>query len=462
MAQGYSLDRRSFLRNAGLAALAGAVGPATDPVGAVTRVAAGSGGAPPAGRFDFDTVYSRFGTECIKYDQQIRTYGKGSIQVGLGIADMDFRAAPCITKALQERIGHENWGYLDLGAAGPAMAESIAAWNKRHYGVTIDPATVVLTTGVHPALIFAIQAFSPRGGKVLLTTPAYDGFYSDLDFTGTIAEESPMKFENGRYRFDYEDFERRIGHDTHTFILCNPHNPTGNCWSAEELTKIGEICLRRRVVVLADEIHCDFMAKGQKHTPFASLPNKAIVDNSLTFNAASKSFNVSSHKVGWFYSTNPDLLASVKPYVRADLTTLGIVANRAAYAEGDEWLNQAAAYIDANRDFVASYVHDRIPSVKVTKGEGTYLCWLDVSELMERIGARKLAEERNRTKAPADPKRTPEEMTQRYLVERAKVHINPGSAYGKGGAGHMRMNIATSRKLLELALGNIAAAVKNL
>jgi cysteine-S-conjugate beta-lyase len=462
MAQGYSLDRRSFLRNAGLTALVGAMGPGTNPVRAVTSVAAKSGGAPPAGRFDFDTVYARFGTECVKYDQQIRTYGKASVQVGMGIADMDFRAAPCITRALQQRFEHENWGYLDMGAVTPPLAEGIAAWNKRRYGVTIDPASFVFTTGVHPALIFALQAFSPRGSKVLLTTPVYDGFYSDLAFTGTIAEESPMRLENGRYSFDFADFERRISHDTHTFILCNPHNPTGTCWSPEELTRIGEICLRRRVIVLADEIHCDFISKGQRYTPFASLRNKDIVDNSITFNAASKSFSLSAHKVGWFYSTNPELTARVTPYVRADLTTLGIVANRAAYAEGEEWLNQAAAYIDASRDFVASYIDDRIPSIKLTKGEGTYLCWLDVSEVMERIGASKLADEYNRTKAPTDPKRTPEEMMQRYLVERAKVHMNPGSAYGKGGAGHMRMNIATSRKMLELALGNIAAAVSHL
>ncbi len=311
MAHIQRVNRRSFLQNAGLTALAGAVGRPPVPLGAMRGAEAGIGTPAADGRFDFDTVYSRLGTDCVKYDQQIRTFGKGSVQVGMGISDMDFRAAPCITKALQARLGHENWGYLDMGATTPAMGESVAAWSRRRYGVTIDPATLVFTNGVHPALIFAIQALSPRGSKVLLTTPAYDGFYSDLVYTGTIAEESLMRFENGRYRVDYADFERRISHDTHTFILCNPHNPTGNCWSAEELTKIGEICLRRRVVVLADEIHCDFVSKGERYTPFASLPNKDIVNNSISFNAASKAFNLSAHKVGWFYSTNADLMARV-------------------------------------------------------------------------------------------------------------------------------------------------------
>jgi cystathionine beta-lyase len=328
--------------------------------------------------------------------------------------------------------------------------------------VAIDPATIVFTNGVHPALISVIQAFQPRGTKVLLATPGYDGFYVDLAFTGTVAEESPMKFENGRYRMDYEDLERRIGPDTHLFILCNPHNPTGNCWSPEELTRVGEICLRRRVVVLSDEIHCDFVSKGNKHTPFASLPNRDIVNNSISFNAASKSFNVSSHKVGWFYSTNPDLLARVAPYVRHDITTLGMVANHAAYVDGEEWLSQAAAYIDGTHELTASYITDKIPGIKVSKAEATYLCWLDVSDVMERIGAARQADEYNRAKKASDPARTPEMVAQRFFVERAGVHMNPGSAYGKGGGGHMRMNIATSRKLVELALSNIAAAVRSL
>jgi cystathionine beta-lyase len=461
MAHIHRVNRRSFLQNAGLTALAGAV--AHPPVAVSARPAAGGIGARPAdGRFDFDTVYPRIGTECVKYDQQLRTFGKGSIDVGMGISDMDFRAAPCITKALQARLAHENWGYLDMGTATPAMAESVAGWNRRHYGVTIDPAALVFTNGVHPALIFAIQALSPRGSKVLMTTPAYDGFYGDLVYTGTLPEESPMRFENGRYSVDFADFERRISHETNTFILCNPHNPTGNCWSAEELTKLGEICLRRRVVVLADEIHCDFVSKGQRYTPFASLPNQDIVNNSISFNAASKAFNLSAHKMGWFYSTNADLMARVMPFVRNDLTTLGIVANRAAYAEGDEWLNQVATYVEGNREFVVSYLHDKIPTIRLAKPQATFLCWLEVGALMERIGASKLADDYNRKKAPTDPKRTPEDMLQRFLVERAKVHMNPGSNYGKGGGGHMRMNIAASRKQLELALSNIAAAVKSL
>ena len=164
---------------------------------------------------------------------------------------------------------------------------------------------------MHPGLIAALKTFSPKGSKVLLQTPTYNGFYSDLRESQTMAEESPLKFVNGKFEMDFDDFERRISIDTHSFILCNPQNPTGNCWSAEDLLRIGEICLKHRVVVLADEIHCDWVSKGQKYTPFASLPNKAVVDNSITFKAASKSFGLAAHKIAWYYSTNPDLMARV-------------------------------------------------------------------------------------------------------------------------------------------------------
>jgi cystathionine beta-lyase len=261
---------------------------------------------------------------------------------------------------------------------------------------------------------------------------------------------------------DFDDFERRISIDTHSFILCNPQNPTGNCWSAADLLRIGEICLKHRVVVLADEIHCDWVGKNQKYTPFASLGNKAVVDNSLTFKAASKSFGLAAHKVAWFYSTNPALMARVDPYHRADLNTLGLVANHAAITEGEEWLRQANAYVDANHELVVNFVNDKIaPMIKVHRAQGTYLTWLDVTGVAEKINSKKLAEDYNRTKAANAPKLTPEQMVERYFVKTAKVHLNQGASYGKGGENHMRMNIGTSRKLVELALNNLAAACRN-
>ena len=459
MLQTDGLNRRAFLRNAGLTALAGAAAGSSNPLMAAAAGAAFQ--APTNGKYDFDTTFNRFGSHSTKFDQQIRVYGKGSVEVGMGIADIDFKAAPCITDALNARMKHENWGYLDMGEATPMMTEAVAAWNKKHYGIDIDPNTIVLANGVHPGLIAALITFSPKGSKVLLQTPTYNGFYSDLTASQTKAEDVPLKFVNGKFAMDFDEFERRISIDTHTFLLCNPQNPTGNCWSAEDLTRIGEICLKHRVVVLADEIHCDWVGKGQKYTPFASLPNKAIVNNSLTFKAASKSFGLAAHKIGWFHSTSPDLLARVKVNHRADLNTMGMVANQAAITQGDEWLRQANEYVDGTHDMVVNYIGDKIPMIKTHRAQGTYLTWLDVTAVADKINSKQQAADYNKSKPANMPALTPEQMVERFFVKHAKVHLNQGAGYGTGGANHMRMNIGTSRKLVETALNNIANACKS-
>ena len=453
MSQNSGLNRRSFLRNTGLAALAGAVAP-----GSSLAAAAGAALAPgDSTKFDFDTPLNRFGTDSVKYDQQIRVFGKDSVQVGMGIADMDFRVAPAITKALMDRMQHENWGYFDMPKS---FSEGIIAWNKKRYGLNVNPDSVVITTGVHPGIIAALRTFCPPGSKVLLNTPTYNGFYGDLTATGTKPEENRMKVVDGRYSIDFEDFERRISNDTNAFILCNPQNPTGNAWSPEDLMRLGEICLRRRVVVLADEIHCDWVTKGNKYTPFASLPNKAVVNNSITFKAASKSFGLAAMKCAWFFSDNMDFITRVKVNNRADLTTMGVLASKAAYSGGEDWLNQCVDYVDGNHEFVQSYFKANIPMIKVAKPQGTYLAWLDVSQVAEKINAKQLAVDASKKLAAGMKPLSSEQMVERWFVANAKVHMNAGTSYGAGGENHMRMNIATSRKTLTLALNNIASALK--
>jgi cysteine-S-conjugate beta-lyase len=454
MSQSEALNRRAFLRNAGMTALAGAVGAGTSPLAA----AAGAALEPANGRYDFDTVYNRVGTDCIKWDQQIRTYGKDNIAVGMGIADMDFRAAPGITRALLERIQHENWGYLDVPRS---YIDSIVTWNKRRYGADINPDLLMHAAGVHPALISALRAFSPPGSKVLVQTPTYNAFFTDIALVGCRAEQNPLRLVNGRYEMDFEDLERRISHDTNTLILCNPQNPTGNCWTREDLARLGEICARRRVVVLADEIHCDFVMKGNRYTPFSTLDDKTIVMNSITFKSASKSFNLAATKCAYMYSDNADYMARVKATGhRQELNTLGMVASRAAYNECGDWLDQVVAYIDGNLEFVEAFVRSNLPLVEFVKPQGTYLAWLDVSQVVDRIGAKRLAAEANNARAASAPVVTAETMVERYFVKSAKVQMNAGSSYGDGGEGHMRMNVATSRKLVDLALQNLAGALR--
>jgi cystathionine beta-lyase len=461
MSQQRGLNRRAFLRSTGLAALAG------------TSIGAGQIGTggpalapratPASSRYDFDAIVSRLGTDCTKFDGQNRIFGKDSVEVGMGIADMDFRAAPAITKALHGRMQHDVWGYMDMnGPAAAAYRQGIIDWNKRRYNVTINPANLILTNGVHPALVATLQTFCPRGSKVLMTTPVYNGFYSDFPYAGVTAEESPMRLVNGRYEIDFEDFERRATSDTKVFLLCNPQNPTGNCWSESDLLRLGEICLRKGVIVLADEIHCDFVNKGQKYTPFSTLPNKAVVNNSITYKAASKSFGLAAMKQAWMFSDNADLVARVKANYLIELNIPGLIANKAAYAEGEDWLNQLVEYIDGNQTFAADFIAAKIPLIKHVKPQGTYLAWIDVTSVAERIGAKKLADEANRDRPAGAARLTPEQMVERFFVQNAKVQLNQGASYGLGGANHMRMNLATSRRMVERGLTNIAKALEKI
>jgi cystathionine beta-lyase len=401
MSQPNGLNRRAFLRNAGLTALAGAAAGTHAPLLAATADAAPAAQASN-GTFDFDTVYNRFGTDSTKFDQQIGRYGKDSVQVGMGIADIDFKAAPSITEAINARVKHENWGYLDMDKWTPQMTESVAAWNKRRYGVTIDPKTIILSNGVHPALIAALKTFSPKGSKVLLTTPTYNGFYGDLTASETKAEESPLKFVNGKFQFDFDDFERRISYETNTFILCNPQNPTGNCWSQEDLLKIGEICLKHRVIVLADEIHCDWVSKGQKYTPFASLPEQGRRRQQ-------------PHVQGGEQVVRPrgaqDRRGSIRPTRSSGARQAESIAptstrsasspTTAAITDGEEWLRQANEYVSGTHDFVVNFVAGQDSADQGASREGTYLTWLDVTAWQSGSARRSWPDDYNRTK-PAE------------------------------------------------------------
>lgn len=450
MARDGGLDRRSFLRHAGVTAVAGTVGAAMPaPARAVQP-------GQPDGRYDFDTIHNRIGTDSSKWDAQIAKYGREQIEVGMGTADQDFRIAPAITRALRERVAHQNFGYL---TKPQSYLESIVDWNRRRYGLEIAPETILHSDGVHPAIISTLRAFCPPGSKILLHTPGYNGFYTDIRVVGAVAEECPLRLVNGEYSMDFEDLERRIDHDTHAFVLCNPQNPTGNVWSRADLMQLGEICTRRRVVVLADEVHCDFVSRGHRYTPYATLEDEAIVRNSITFKSVSKSFNLSALKCAYLFSTNPDYLARIlgAGQHQQGINTLGLIAAETAYNECEDWLDQLVAYIDGTQTLVESLLRTQVPSVRAVKPQGTYLAWLDVSAAMDRV-----ATGGDLPDAPSSvDEETPEQRFQRYLVAHARIHINPGSSYGTGGAGHMRMNVATSRQLVERAVSNLAGALAN-
>lgn len=441
MSKNVALDRRSFIKSAGMTALAGASG------ALATGVNAQSSSRMNNGMFDFDTVYNRVGSNCSRWDSPPKRYGAGKIKHAMGVATMDFEAAPCITEALMERVQHHNWGYM---SSTDSLRDAIVNWNGERHGLDLDPESVVVSDGVYPGVIAALRSFAPKGTKVLMLTPTYDGFPYHCRHTQVIQTQSEMIFKDGTYEIDWADLESKMTPDTQAMIVCNPQNPTGNVWSEEDLLRIGRLCLENQIIVLSDEIHSDIVREGHHYVPFASLPDKAVVDNSITFNAVSKTFNLAGMKNAYFFTTNPVLLGRIKQHHRGDLSTLGVVANEAAYRHGAGWFDQVKPYLDNNHKIVADAV-EKIPGLSATKAQGTYLAWLDFTPVLEAIGAKEMA--------ISHGKSSPEHYFQDWLVEHSGVYLNPGSNYGSGGEGHMRMNLGSSRIVVQEAMDSLAAAI---
>jgi len=220
--------------------------------------------------------------------------------------------------------------------------------------------------------------------------------------------------------------------------------------------RIGELCLEHQITVLADEIHCDFVMKDQTFTPFSSLPDKDVVANSLTFKAISKTFSLAAHKNGYWFTTNPVLRDRVRYNHRVDLNTLGMVANEAGYREGAPWVDELLVYIDGNHSYAEAYMQERNLGMKYTKAQGTYLAWVDVSGLMDKIDAHGKAKASQNSDQPMRPG----DIVEYWLVENAGVQLNPGANYGPGGEHFMRMNLGAPRPLIKKALDSIADAVR--
>jgi cystathionine beta-lyase len=441
------LNRRSFMKGAGMTALAGAAGT----VATVASAQESASSAIPRlsnGKYDFDTPYNRVGFNCARWDSPPKRYPEGTFKYGMGVASMDFECAPCITEALHERVSHHSWGYM---SSTDGLRDGILRWNGERHGVDLSSDMVTISDGVYPGMIAAMRSFVPRGSKVLLSTPAYSGFYSMARAANIEIVDSPMLYKNDRYEINWEDLEAKMTSDIRAMIVCNPQNPTGNVWTEEELLRVGRLCLDHEIVVLSDEIHSDVIRAGHRYIPFASLPDEAVVNNSISFNAISKTFNLAGMKNAYYYSKSTRMLERVNKYHRAELSTLGVVANEAAYNEGGEWFEQANVYMDENHSFIENYVKQHMPTVGYIRNEGTYMTFLNFTKTMAAVGA----EEQYKS----HDKASPEHYFQDWLVHNSGVYLNPGADYGTGGAGHMRMNIASSRLVIADVLEAMADAV---
>lgn len=379
----------------------------------------------PERNLNFDEIIERKGTDCLKYDFAVKR-GKPEDVLPFWVADMDFRTTSYVEDALIERAKHGIFGYSE---SQEDYFHAIAGWMHRRHHWDVEPDWLIKTPGVVFALAMAVKAFTEAGDCVLIQQPVYYPFSEVIQDNGRVVVSNDLYLgTDNRYHIDLEDFEQKIvEHHVKLFLLCNPHNPSGRVFTREELTGMGEICLKHGVTVVCDEIHNDFVFQGE-HTVFASI-KKEYADISVTCTSPSKTFNLASMLISNIFIPNEKLRQRFQHEVNAagisQLSVLGLVATQAAYEHGDEWYEKMMAYVKSNIDYARNYVEEYLPGVKMINGEGTYLVWLD----FRGTGIET------------------EELDRRIIYD-AKLWLDSGKIFGKTGEGFQRINVAAPRKTI--------------
>lgn len=373
-------------------------------------------------KYDFDKITQRRGTNSYKWDS---TDDKEVLP--MWVADMDFPTAPCIINALKKRVEHGIFGYTRVPEE---YYDAVISWFSRRHHWKPRREWFIYTSGVVPALSAVIKALTNVGDKVLTLTPVYNCFFSSIRNNGCELDSCALRYEDNTFSIDYEDLERRAADPKTTLmLLCNPHNPSGRVWTREELRRIGDICIKNNVVVVADEIHCELVHPGFTYTPFASV-SEEFQKHSVTCVAPSKAFNIAGLQIANIIVENDKWRQRIDKAINinevCDVNPFGVIATIAAYNEGEEWLNQLLQYIHGNYLFFKDYCEEHLPQLPVAPLEGTYLAWIDCRSLG-----------------------IPSEELEEELMKEAKLWLNAGSMYGKEGEGFMRWNLACPRQLVK-------------
>lgn len=386
---------------------------------------------------DFDKVVNRVGTNSLKYDFALER-GKPKDVLPLWVADMDFPTSSYIVEALEKRVNHGIFGYSDTKRE---YFEAVANWMKQHHDWEVREEWLVRTPGVVFALAMAVQAYTEPGDAVLIQQPVYYPYTSVVeDNNRRVVSNNLYQGQGGRYQIDFEDFERKIVKEKiKLFLLCSPHNPVGRVWTWEELTTIGDICLRHGVIVVSDEIHQDLVFQG-KHLVFADLKPE-YADMTVTATSPSKTFNIAGLQVSNIFISNKELRERFEAKIAAtgysQLNVMGLVAAQAAYEHAEEWYQAMMRYVASNMQYVRGFLQKRLPQIRMTQLEGTYLVWLDCRGL------------------GLSPK-----QLEHLILEEAGLWVDSGAMFGVSGEGFERFNIACPRKTLEQAMEKLEAAIK--
>lgn len=381
-------------------------------------------------KYDFDSVIDRHGTGSLKWDVK-----EGELP--MWVADMDFRTAPEIVEAIAKRVEHGVYGYSVMPEE---WYRAYIGWWERRHGLAMERDGLIFCTGVVPAISSVVRKLTTPAEKVLIQTPVYGVFFNCILNNGRQVIENPLSYDGQEYSIDFEDLEEKLSDpQTSLMILCNPHNPIGKIWDRETLAKIGALCKKHNVTVLADEIHCDLTDPNREYVPFASV-NEECRDISVTAVAPTKTFNLAGLQTAAVYVHDKVLWHKVWRGLNTDEVAepnaFAVTAAVAAFTEGEEWLKQLNGYIAGNKAVVREFLQSELPQVKPVPSQATYLLWLDCTEVTD--DAKKLAE---------------------FIRRETGLFLSHGNQFGGNGNRFLRMNIACPKVVLKDGLERLKTAV---
>ena len=382
-------------------------------------------------KYDFNKVQDRIGSDSIKWEKQLK-FGTKTGLLPFWIADTDFATLPEAVEAMKKRLEHPVFGYT---TTGERTLETVRGWYKRRHQVDLPVSAFSPSEGVVTSIWFSIRGFTQPGDGVLVFTPVYDPFFAVINNQGRKQVDCPLVYSEGRYTIDWEDLEKKLaGGDVKAMIFCNPHNPIGRVWTEEEMEKLVELCVKYNVYLLSDEIHCDF---GFTRPCTTAGKFTQIYDKLVVYTAISKTFNMAGLGSSCMIIPNAELKQKIKDAYDSRWmfgpSDLAFTAMEAAYTYGDQWVDEQCEYLKGSAEIVRKFVEEKMPKVKVTIHEGTFLMWLD----MTCFG------------------KTSDELTEIFAKEYG-LAIGNGAHYGKQADGYMRLNIGCARGILQKGLDQMA------
>ena len=387
-------------------------------------------------KYNFDEIIDRSNTDSSKLENLKSIFGREDL-IPLWVADMDFKSPPAITDALMKRVEHGLFGYT---IQSEPYINSIINWLDNRHEWRVEKDDIIYVPGVVKGFAFAIDEFTEKGDNIIIQPPVYHPFRIVSNSLGRNVVNNPLIEFNGQYRMDLDGLRKIVAEkQCKMLILCNPHNPAGRVWSPKELEELAEICYDNNILVVSDEIHSDMALPGYTHTPFAKVSPKAK-NNCITLMAPSKTFNIAGIVSSFAVITNKEIrdkyLSYIKPRGLDEGTLFAYTATRVAYDECGDWLDDMLEYVQGNVNFVDSYLKKNIPQIKAMLPEASFLVWLDCTSL--KLSQRDLV---------------------KLFVDEAGLALNDGTVFGREGEGFMRLNVGTSRLVLEKALNNLKNAV---